>query len=144
MYEEYKNSLENMTIYEYSERYKSDILKETQKNITVKSSKYEAYSYNSYKVTSNFTNYVCFKVHIKEDAIYTVQIFVKDFDDSKSVFLDKKDDDGKSKSYFRKLKSENKSNYEKNKAEKEEEKSFDFSLDETKLKKPKGSDIISM
>ena len=52
----YKNALEYITIYEYSERYNSDILKETQQNITIKSSKYDAFSYNSYKVISNLTN----------------------------------------------------------------------------------------
>ena len=150
MYKEYKNSLENMTIYEYSERYKSDILKETPKNIIVKSSEYEAYSFNSYKVISNLTNYVCFKVHLKEDAQYTVQILVKDFNDSNSRFLGKKDD-VKSKSYDRKLKIENKSmsddsksSYYKNKVAREEEKSFDFSLDKKALNKREDSDIISM
>ena len=150
MNKEYKNSLEYMTIYEYSERYKSDILKETPINITVKSSNYEAYSFNSYKVISNLTNYVCFKIHIKEDARYTVQIFVKDFNDSNSQFLGKKDDI-KSKSYDRKLKSENKSksdnnksNYDKNKVEREEEKSFAFSLDKKALNKQEDSDKISI
>jgi hypothetical protein len=91
MDEAYKNSLEYMTIYEYAERYNSDILKETQRNITTKSSNYLAFSYNSYKVISNLTNYVCFKIHTKEKANIAVQIFVKDFNDSYSGVLGNKD-----------------------------------------------------
>ncbi len=87
----YKNALEYITIYEYSERYNSDILKETQQNITIKSSKYDAFSYNSYKVISNLTNYVCFKIHTKEKAHIVVQVFVKDFNDTYSGVLDGKD-----------------------------------------------------
>ena len=146
----YNNSLEYMTIYEYSERHKSDILKETQKNITIKNSEYEAYSYNSYKVISKLTNYVCFKIHIKEDARYTVQIFVKNYNDSNYRFRSEKNN-SKSKSYDLKLKNENnlknddnKSNYDKNKVEREEEKSFDFSLDKKALNKQEDSDIIIM
>ena len=84
MDEIYKNSLEYMTIYEYSKRQQSDILKETQQNIIINSSNYIAFTYNSYKVISNFTNFVCFKIHTKDRAHISVQIFVKDFNDSYS------------------------------------------------------------
>ena len=138
MYEKYENSLENMTIYEYSERYKSDILKETQQNITIKRTNYIAFSYNTYKVISHLTNFVCFKIHIKENAQYTVQIFVKDFNDSYSGILGEKDD-GKQKNYERKLKSGNKSKNDKNRGEREEkeEKSNDSSLGKATLNKQK-------
>ena len=138
MNQAYKNSVEYMTIYEYSERYNSDILKETQQNITIKSSKYDAFSYNSYKVISNYTNYVCFKIHTKENAKYFIQIFVKDFNDSYSGVPDDKDD-GESESSDKKSKSENKTESDENKSQSDinkserEEKPNDSSIGTTAL-----------
>jgi len=133
MNQAYKNSVEYMTIYEYSERYNSDILKETQQNITIKSSKYDAFSYNSYKVISNYTNYVCFKIHTKENAKYFIQIFVKDFNDSYSGVPDDKDD-GESESSDKKSKSENKTESDENKSQSDINKS-------EREEKPNGSSL---
>ena len=54
----------------------------------------QKFSLNSYKVISNLTNYICFKINPKMDTTFTIQINVTDFNNTDTDSEpDKKDDD---------------------------------------------------
>ena len=71
--------LDYIQIYEYSERYNIDFLKEEKTNIIMKESGNNTFSVNTYKVISNFTNTVCVKINPKIDTIFNIQINVTDY-----------------------------------------------------------------
>ena len=133
MEEKYRNSLKYMTIYEYPERYNyNDILQETSEKIIIRSSKNEVFSYTSYKVISNLTNFVCFRIYPDEKAKYNILVNVKNYNDSSSEVPEDKDDD-KPESDDSKSKSENNTDSGENKSKSEENKSDDSSLGTTTL-----------
>ena len=88
------NYLNYIKIYEYSKRYDDDFLKETKQSVIIKESNDQKFSLNSYKVISNLTNYICFKINPKMDTTFTIQINVTDFNNTDTDSEpDKKDDD---------------------------------------------------
>ena len=102
------------------------------KKLIIRSSKNEVFSYTSYKVISNFTNFVCFRIYPYEKVKYNILVNVKNYNDSSSEVPDDKDDD-KPESDDSKSKSENNTDNGENKSKSEENKSDDSSLGTTTL-----------
>ena len=73
----YSDILNSITINEYPEKDLNNSLEKTTKNVKVESENM-VFSIDTYKVISQFTNYICFSINPKNDAICNIQINVTD------------------------------------------------------------------
>ena len=74
----YSDILDSITINEYPERDLDNSLEKTTKNVKAEKSENIVFSIDNYKVISQFTNYICFSINPKNDAICNIQINVTD------------------------------------------------------------------
>ena len=70
--------MNSITINEYPEKDLNNSLEKTTKNVKVEKSENMVFSIDTYKVISQFTNYICFSINPKNDAKCNIQINVTD------------------------------------------------------------------